>query len=419
MPQLVTPEQQSALDWLNELEPLLRTQQLLTLPYGDLDLAGAADHDPALIELAGTQASSVLAEWEITGTPVIGSPSGHLDVGALDASDPDAPVLVSDQAFGADPPGVANLDGRKLVVASSAAATGGPAPGDRIGGIGLRQRILSEAALRMLEPGRDPLVVVLPNGLTSEGAADFFAGLDVRWLDLTTLTRAAAREGRTIEPEEIDYPVRQDELELDPETFEAADALIADGEALQNLLTLNDRVGAELTEEALTGTSYTARQAQIASRAGLNRSRTWVQDRLRSVQIGAPPGVTLSSDSGDFVATITNRLDEPVTVSVLARTDNGIEISPPAPVELAANSRTSVLLQARTSEASVHNVTLLLTDADGTPLGSSDQLPIRSAQVSNVIWVIIGVGVLLLFVAILLRLVRRIRGRHEDPEPVT
>ena len=194
------------------------------------------------------------------------------------------PVLMSDQAFVGDPPSVANLDGHKLVVASSAAAAGGPAPGDRIGGIGLRQRILSEAALRMLEPGRDPLVVVLPNGLTSEDAADFFAGLDVRWLDLTSLTRAAARDGRTIEPDEIDYPARQDEFELDPETFQAADDLIADGDALQNLLTLNDRVGAELTEEALTGASYTARQSQLDSRAGLNQSRDWVQDKLRSVR---------------------------------------------------------------------------------------------------------------------------------------
>ena len=134
------------------------------------------------------------------------------------------------------------------------------------------------------------------------------------------------------------------------------------------------------------------------------------------MEIGAPPGVTLSSASGEFVATITNRLNEPVTVSVLARSDDGIEITPTAPVELEAKSRTSVLLQARTSEAAVHNVTLLLTDADGTPLGSTDTLPIRSAQVSDVIWVIIGAGMLLMFVAILLRLVRRIRGRHDRPE---
>ncbi len=411
----VTREQEAAAAWLTELEPLLRTQQLLTLPYGDLDLAGAADHDPALIELAGAQASTLLADWGISGTPVIGSPSGYVDVGTIQASDPETPVLVSDQAFVGDPPGVANLDGHKLVVASSAAATGGPAPGERINGIGLRQRILSEAAVRMLEPGRHPLVVVLPNSLTSERAVEFFEGLDVRWLDLTTLSRAAARDGRKVEPDDIDYPARQDELALDPETFRAADDLIADGEALQNLLTLNDRVGAELTEEALAGVSYTARQSQIASRTGLNRAVNWVQDKLRSVEIGAPPGVTLSSASGDFVATITNRLNEPVTVAVLARSDDGIEITPPERVELDAKSRTSVLLEARTSEASVHNVTLLLTDLDGTPLGSSDQLPIRSAQVSNVIWVIIGSGVGLLFIAILLRLVRRIRGRHDRP----
>ncbi len=417
-PEPLTPEQQTAADWLSDLEPLLRAHQLLTLPYGDLDIAGATDHDPALIELAGTQASSVLSEWEITGTPIIGSPSGYLDVGTIGASDVGTPVLMSDQAFVGDPPGVADLDGHKLVVASSAVSSGGPGPGDRIGGIGLRQRILSEAALRLLDPGREPLVVVLPKGPSSADADDFFAGLDVRWLDLTSLTRATARDGPTVEPDDIDYPVRQDKFELDLETFRAADDLVADGNALQNLLTLNDRVGAEVTEEALTGASYSARRSQLASRLGLNRSRDWVQDKLGAVRIGAPPGVTLSSASGDFVATITNRLNEPVTVSVIARSDDGIEITPPAPVDLAAKSRASVVLEARTSEASVHNVTLLLTDADGTPLGSSDTLPIRSAQVSDVIWVIIGAGLLLMFVAILLRLVRRIRGRHDRPEEV-
>ncbi len=253
-------------------------------------------------------------------------------------------------------------------------------------------------------------------GCTAEDAADFFAGLDAPWLDLTTLTRATARVGEVVDADAIDYPVRQDEFELDPDTFRAADELIADGNALQNLLTLNDRVGGELTEEALTGTSYAARQSQFVARSGLNRAGDWVQDKLRAVEIGAPPGVTLSSASGEFVATITNRLNEPVTVSVLARSGDGIEITPTAPVELEARSRTSVLLQARTTEASVNNVTLLLTDADGTPLGSTDTLPIRSAQVSDVIWVIIGSGLLLMFVAILLRLVRRIRGRHDRPE---
>ncbi len=418
--ELSTPEQETAATWLTELEPVLRAQQLLTLPYGDLDLAGAADHDPALIELAGTQVSTTLDEWRLTGIPVVGSPSGYLNAEAIDETDRDASVLLSDRAFDGDPPGVASLDGRKLVIASAGASAGGPAPGNRVTGVALRQRILSEAALRVLEPGRrDPLVVVMPAALTSLGAEEFFAGLDVDWVDLTSLTAATARTGRKVGIDDLVYPARQEMLQLDAETFQAADSLIANGETLQNLLTRNDEVAAELAEEALTGVSYPARQAQLSSRASLNRSRGWVQDRLQSVEIGAPPGVTLSSATGDFVATVTNRLDQPVTVLIEARSDSGIEITPPEPVELAPKSRTSVLLQARTSEASVHNVTLLLTDADGTALGSSDRLPIRSAQVSNVIWVIMGTGVVLLFGAILLRLVRRIRRRKNVPaEPI-
>ena len=39
-------------------------------------------------------------------------------------------------------------------------------------------------------------------------------------------------------------------------------------------------------------------------------------------------------------------------------------------------------------------------------------LPVRSAQVSQVIWLILGVGVGLLFLAIAVRLVRRIRSER-------
>ena len=58
-----------------------------------------------------------------------------------------------------------------------------------------------------------------------------------------------------------------------------------------------------------------------------------------------------------------------------------------------------------------------MTDVDGTPLGSSVEVPIRSGQVSEVIWVIIGAGVGILFLAIGLRLVRRIRAERAEPPP--
>ena len=94
-----------------------------------------------------------------------------------------------------------------------------------------------------------------------------------------------------------------------------------------------------------------------------------------SVLIDAPKGVILSSGSGRFAATVTNQLDQPVTREDpggrgrAARgrgAGRGASSSEP-------KSRTTVLLNASSSALGVRNVTLLLTDTDGVPLGSVRQ----------------------------------------------
>ena len=64
---------------------------------------------------------------------------------------------------------------------------------------------------------------------------------------------------------------------------------------------------------------------------------------------------------------------------------------------------------ATTHVLGVRTVTLELTNQAGRPLGATDTFPIRAEAVSRVIWVIIGAGVVLLFGAIAVRLVRRVR----------
>jgi hypothetical protein len=120
--------------------------------------------------------------------------------------------------------------------------------------------------------------------------------------------------------------------------------------------------------------------------------------------------VILSSGSGRFAASISNPLDEPVSVRIKAVADPPLKVAvPKQAVDLGPKSRTTVLLDAASSTVGIRNVTLVLTDLEGVPLGSSDDLPIRSNRVSNVIWLIIGTGVALLFLAIVVRLVRRVR----------
>jgi hypothetical protein len=414
---------EAAMAWLDRLEEAVRGNEVFTLPYGDLDVSAAAELDQGLYDLARDRPSDVLTDWSVPTRPAVASPTGYLNEAGFGLVGNDTTTMITDRMFTEDPPGVAEVGGRPVAVTSSGAASGGPRPGDRFTSLQLRQRILSEAAVRLLTPGRHPLVVPLPLEWHPDQASAFFAGLKVDWLDLTTVTDAIDRGGRKVDPAELDYPLTQLRRQLDAPEFAAVRDLISAGEILQNVLTLNSAVSDTVTGQALAGASYASREAPLAARASLVRSRAWISDALASVDISAGPGVTLSGSNGGFAAVITNDLDQPVTVDVVARSNGGVEIAPVDPVALPANSRSTVVLEAHANRVGVTNVTLALTDVDGNPIGSTDQLPIRSAQVSVVIWLIIGTGLGLLFLAILVRLFRRVRGGSAEPvaplEPTT
>ncbi|WP_127479390.1 DUF6049 family protein [Nocardioides pantholopis] len=412
----------AAADWLADLRPALEGQSVLALPYGDLDVAAAAVRRPAFYPAARALTGDVLSSWGIASTPAVAPPSGLLSAGALDLAGSEDTLLVSDRMIAGSDPTVASVDGRALVVASAGAAEGGPGPDDRTAAVAVRQRILAEAAVRRVRGRTSPLVVTLPTNWRPSGATQFFAGLDLPWVDLTTLDRATDVTPKAVAAEDLRYPATEETAELDGAAFAAAAGLRRAGHTLQNLLTLNDRVGTVVEGEALTGLSYEARSRPQASRRRAEAAQAWIDERVRSVDLSAPPQVTLSSASGRFSVTVANNLDEPVTVGIEAFSDEPVDIEVPETIDLAARSQRTVLLVARTDQQGVHNVTLVLTDLDGTALGASDQLPIRAAQVSAVIWVIIGIGFALLAGAVGVRLARRLRRsrllteRGSDPD---
>lgn len=417
LPPQIAATAEAAAAWLDRLDQALTGSEVFTLPYGDLDVAAAADLDPGVYARARNRTGTVLTALGIESNPAIGAPSGYLNEAGFGLVD-DQTVLITDQMFGADPPGVAQVDGDRVAITSSGVAAGGPGPGRPLSVVNLRQRLLAEAAVRLFSPGRPPLVVQLPPKWRPTAGADFFTGLDVDWLELTTVEDATDRAGFTIDPEDLDYPDAQARRELNRDNFEAADSLTRAGETLENLLALNDRVGSAVGGQALTSLSYGARKAPAKARTSALTARAWVAARLRAVEITAPSGVTLTGSSGEFGAIVENKLDQPVTVGITAEADDGqITIEPIEPISLAPGARTSVNLTAVSTDAGVHNVRLMLTDGAGFPLGSSDALPIRSAQVSGLIWVIMGVGAILLFGTIALRLIRRIRGERAERSP--
>lgn len=412
----------AATGWRERLATALDRSQVLALPYGDLDVSAAAEHDPTAYTRARQRSGDTLPPTEGSTAPGLGG-RAFLSLDAIEMAEDDERLIGTDvmvAGLGDATPTVATIAGHRLVLASTGAASGGPGPDDPQAGVAVRQRILAEAAVRRLSRPREPLVVVLPGGWVPADPDGFFAGLDQTWLDLTTVDDIRDDRSTPVDTAELVYPRVQQRRALDAADFASATSLAQAGTTLQYLLTRNDTVGREVADQAFASLGYANRVDPGATRASNARSRAVIQESLDGVRIEGPPKVTLSSNSGRFSATLENTLDQPVTVKVRAVADEVVTISmAEEDVTLPPRSRRSVLLTASTGQQGVHNITLQVTDLAGTAVGSSDRLPIRAAQVSDVIWLIIGTGGALLLGAIGVRLVRRFRAARRTPaEPV-
>ena len=63
----------AAADWLDSLEVQLRGDEVLALPYGDLDMSATPDRMPGLYPLSREREGTVLSSWETPTVPVIAS----------------------------------------------------------------------------------------------------------------------------------------------------------------------------------------------------------------------------------------------------------------------------------------------------------------------------------------------------------
>ena len=397
--------------WLARLDDALGNGRVLSLPYGDVDVSAATDHGPALLRTARLRAGDQLDLLDVPTSPAVAPTTGYLSTEALTRLPGGTTTLLTDRMLPAgtvDEP--MDVDGQRVLFASTAVAEGGPGPDDPLGTIAVRQRILAEAAVRLVDEPNTPLVVVLPQTWTPDRPQAFWRGLGVPWLSLTDPTTLVSDE--RIAADELDYPPEQRAAELPAANFVTAQELVEAGQVLANVLTNNDEIDRQVTDEVLASLSYGSRRNSDEVRERAEQSLRWLERRSRAVRVDAPPGVTLSSAAGKFAATLTNRLDHPVTISLRAITDATLSVDTPASIDLPPRGSQSVLLDARAGSPGVHYVRLVVTDDTGSPLGSSATLPVRSAQVSQVIWLILGVGVGLLFLAIAVRLVRRIRSER-------
>ena len=401
----------NATRWLTQVKAASAVQSVLGLGYADPDVASLARRRPQLVNLAAKESANAFTRLGMDAVPTVAPASGWLDDEALGSVAADTMVLVSDHAAPRTRTHWRTPEGQDLVFADAQAASGGPGPTAPLDALALRQRIVSDAALRAQEGSSSPMVVELPDDWDPGPdwqAADFFGGLDLPWLDLVSLGRAD--DGTPSFDAALGYPAGERRTEVQLANVSATRALVSTANAMGQLLRSSNDVQHALTGIALDAVSYHARRDEALAREQVLGTNEAMQDRLAKVSVIGTDFVTLSGGSGTLTVTLVNQLDQPITVGIRPRaTSPDVHIQTPKPLEMAPGQRTVLRLRAHASSIGVHEVTLTPVTSNGIELGTPLTFSLRTSQVGRLIWgVLVGGGGLLL-VMILRRIRRGIR----------
>jgi hypothetical protein len=377
----------------------------------------------------------------------------------------DAEVL--DTRAGAVPAALTAAGGAPIWTFRSIRTSAGSAAG--ASGLEMRQRILARGGIQALTSPDEPLVVVLPpqwNPGTAWPRSDFFEGLRVRWLSPVSLNdltpdeipvvegtpllddaegedAAPADPGadpgdpgvdlgddpgvdETVVPDgeatsalALSYPARQLQAEVPRRVFRAARRLTSTGAVLGGVVAGSDAVGPRVERQAMLGLSFHTRGSAPGATGRLRAADTILEAMLRDIEVLAPRFVRMASANGSFLVPVVNGLDVPVRVQLRAEvTEPGLRLEVPDPVEVPALSRQPIRVAVVAETIGIRSVRVDLVTVDGERLYAGPTFSVRSSQVGQWVWVVMAVGSALLFVAIAVRIHRRVRTRRATHGPV-
>lgn len=411
----------AARTWLDAFVPLLTAPQadVHALPYGDVDVSALARRAPESLVRAQARGLSVLEAFGVQASPAVAPPEGTLPDSILPLLRADTLVLLSDAQVTGDGtaplPSAGTVAGRPFVTTSSGATQGGPGPEAPGTALAVRQRVLSQSLVAGLSGDSSPLVVLPPSGWeTAEGTAALTALFDSGDLRARTLSSVAESDDTVLDPNALTFTKEQRAQLLPRANVDASQDVRERADLLDAILENPADLAVQAEDAAWSDLSYAARTDPRAARNRAERAEEHLGALVAKVSISGPAVVTLSGASGRIGATVTNDLPVPVEVDVASVSGESIDLTIPNPVRVAPSSRNRLLLQADRVQQGVSQVTLKVTTLGGEEIGAEDSFPVRSSQVSGILWLVIGGGAVLLFGAIALRLFRRGLASRRD-----
>jgi hypothetical protein len=423
----------SAAQWMRIVRGALGSTVALTVPYGNPDVAALAHSDirPG-VRSAQRAGERVLDSLGIARLGLLWPAAGWADQDVLTkAQETDAEVSMLSRETFAEPPDAAVVDvptpdprggdqlpptSPALVVERDQSRTGLRAqPGQST--LQWRQLILANTALRSLYGGpEDRTAIAMPSPLwwpdDTWRDADLFGGLRVPWINRVTASSLTSLPHPRYDGA-FAYPESARRRELGQAILNKVRRVRRTAHTVGNLVA--EPEGKQLETDRAFGLSTSAawRDQRETGRAIASDFFETQREMIRSIDIETPNFVTLSSSSGRFPISITNGLDEPVTVdlSVTAR-DPRMTVAPIQPVTLQQDQRVTVTVLTASRGVGITTLTARMLTQTGRPFGPVATFQLRTTQIGTVVWVIMGVGAAVLFSAAGRRIFVRVRGHR-------
>jgi hypothetical protein len=280
-----------------------------------------------------------------------------------------------------------------------------------------RQQILARTAVRSLfgGPARRSAIAMPSSSWWPDAAwrdADLFAGLQVPWLNRVSATTLADLPHPRYTGE-LEYAESATKRELGPAMLNKIVKVRRTSRTLNDLLT-DSAANRASTDKAFALSSSTAWRddrstGQRVATDFLQTNRAMI-DRI---DLEAPNFVTLSSDSGRFPVSITNRLDEPVTVELdVSARDPRMTVAPVEPVTLQRDQRVTVTVITNSRGVGITTLTARMLTQESRPFGENATFQVRTTQIGAVVWIVMAIGGAVLFIAAARRILLRVRGHR-------
>jgi len=421
--------------WLQELSAASSRREVSVVPYGDVDVTSVLDADQSALVRGGARWGDALAT-SVLGRPVrrdLAWPvDGQADPVAVDRmprAGQRAVLLSSDTVPPVTTPAY-TASGRATVGTKQVEALlTDPSLDDLVAEpvddqpILARQRFLAQTLLITVElPAQPRLVVVAPPRRWSPDPAYATDLLDstVRagWIRPVTLDRALQWDVPELDREPLPETPPADQL---PATYvDQADQGRADTITFGEILTEPLPVVPAFQSAFYSSVSTSWRTDLEGGQALLDAASARLRDDRSKVRILSRGG-TITSNSGRLPITVANDLDQAVVVGLdVQSTDQlRLQVSAPDRVRVQPGGRMSVDADVNASTSGDLSATAQLTTPTGAPYSDPVTIDVRVRAYGQVALLVFGGAAVLLILAAVVRIIRRVRTTRSSSDAPT